>query len=355
MSVLLPVIPNILEARSLNLLAGASGLGKTALIASLVAAIRDGQTVFEAATTPPPGIGYITTDRPWASAVQWFALAGYADIPHYSLVDDKAFDLKQLHGGKHGPDQFAYCVEQLNLPPGSLIIVDPIALFLGGRLNDYTTVAVASIQIQRYLVQAGYTVIGICHTSKLKADTQDRYARPQDRILGSGALLGYSWTQMYFMSPEEAGREDGKYVFTWNPHHAPPAEFLLTRDMTTGLFDVAGAYPLITNYVDPIAVKVPKVRDVRVTMRMEAVLTCFPPDQEPISIDALVARTTALDPPTPRTTLYRYLGMLEEDGRIEHISTGLYRKLAPVAAATPEGEDGETPDPTTGRKPPTTH
>ncbi len=81
-------------------------------------------------------------------------------------------------------------------------------------------------------------MIGTAHAAKQKADKNERYLRPQDRILGSTALFGYTDTQMYLAAPDETGSKDGVYTFFWNPHHAPPAAFPLTRD-SEGRFVIA--------------------------------------------------------------------------------------------------------------------
>jgi hypothetical protein len=313
-------IPGILDCPSLNLLAGASGLGKTAFLSSVIATIRDQGRLFGEATHPPAAIGYVCTDRPWASAQQWFAVAGYPDVAHYSMIDDRKFDPKQLYGGKSGPGLLQHCVGHLKLPPGSLVIVDPIALFMGGRLNDYTTTSIACVEIQRWLIDAQLTMIGVCHTSKLKADVNDRYARPQDRILGSGALLGYSSTQMYLMGPDEAGRTDGAYTFLWNPHHRPAASFLLERDDTNGLFKLK----TYRKHFEDSESAPEKPLSPEQEGLCNAILDLFPPYPETISTHALVLGTLTL---CVRQTLMRYLNRLVALGKVHKSSRGRWQRV----------------------------
>lgn len=316
-----PIIPGILEVPSLNMLAGASGLGKTALIASVVAHVLRGGTLFGQPCTPPPAIGYIAADRPVASARQWFDLAGIGDLPTFSIIDDRKFDLVQLRKGPAGPRLLRHCIEQLNLPPGSWILSDPIALFLGGRLNDYTTVALAAIEIQRDLIEMQVATTGVCHTSKLLADVEQRYARPQDRILGSTALLGYSSTQMYLMGPDEAGRDDGQYTFSWTPHHRPAADFLIKR-LPNGLFDVAGAYEQMP----------PLPAAAGIEGHLGAILSLFPEPPGTITpFQLLDAARTKLDGEAPsRATLFRCLTRLQEEGRISRAGYGQWARQATI-------------------------
>lgn len=235
-------LPDILPRHSLNLLAAASGVGKTALLATIMRQLTRRAPVFGVTPGEITAVGYISTDRPWTTDSKlWFEAAGVPDMRHYSLVEDRSFQTSRLRNKLGRVLIFEECLGKLNLPPGGLVIVDPIALFLGGNLLDYDICAIACIDIQRILAQRDITAIATVHSAKQKADTKDRYLRPQDRILGSMALLGYSSTQMYLASPEECGDDAGYYQFSWNPHHAPPAVFSLKR-LANGLFEHSSPY-----------------------------------------------------------------------------------------------------------------
>src|SRR5262245_867243 len=129
-------LPDIIPFGAVTLLGGAPGVGKTALLAEWLVRIRDGKTIFGLATNPPPGgIFYLASDRGWRSAVRCFTHVGYADIPHYSLTDDDKLDLDDLKDWKAGI-LLDKCLRQLNPPPGSLIVLDPLApLFIAGDPN----------------------------------------------------------------------------------------------------------------------------------------------------------------------------------------------------------------------------
>lgn len=306
-------LPRILDTPSLNMLAGASGIGKTALIASIACRFRDGAKLFGHQITAPPAVGYLSADRGGASARLWFDAAGYPDIPQYSLVDDAGFDIKQLMGKYGGADLLAYCIDQVQLPPGSLLFIDPIALFVGSNLLDYRAVAIACISIQRWLTKHPYCLIGVCHTSKQKGDAKDRYLRPQDRILGTGALLGYTSTQMYLMAPEESGSEDGCHTFLWNPHHAREESFQMKKG-PEGLFVIDEAQvPLSTE----------------LEADLMALLMLFPPADRAISTAQLVKmlNTDVGHGPLPQRTLTRRLRTLEERRYIWQPRKGLWARV----------------------------
>jgi len=317
---LLDPLPRILTLGSLNLIAGASGVGKTAFVAGMATRFRDGHEILGYACNPPPAIGYITADRPWADSLQWFSQVGYADIPQYSIVDDHTLHTSKIRKKLDRTKLLRECIGKLTLPPGSLIFVDPIALFLGGSLNDYDTSAIACIEIHRYALEQRYCLVGIAHASKQKADKGDRYARPQDRINGSTAQLGYTGTQMYLMSPDESGTNF--YQFHWNPHHAPAQTFNLRKNKY-GLFD-------------GLADGVPADPDLDLNLEHDdttkRILDVIPPAPAHASSAALILRFTQGQEAISRPTLFRRLGLLQKRGEIESPARGHWRKPAPPAA-----------------------
>jgi AAA domain len=296
-------LPRYLQSYTLNLLAGASGVGKTALCAgSLAVNFRDNTPVFGHQPSPLPAIGVINADRDWESgAGEWFSRAGFSDIRYYSMADDPLFDPRRLRRKFDRPSLLMEFAGKLKLPPESLLFVDPISLFLGGNLLDYDTCACCCHEIRKWQREVKLTSVATAHSSKLKADQKDRYARLQDRILGSTALLGYSDTQMYLASPEETG--EPYYTFLLHSHMAPAEFFKLSRD-EQGLF-------------------VPYSGDDE--GNCSRVLLLFPDDETPVAVKTLVGHAAAI--PLSRATLYRVLAVLVERERIEKYGHGQYRRL----------------------------
>jgi hypothetical protein len=226
---LLDPIPRIIPAGGISLLAGAPNVGKTALLAGLVRNLRDQRPVFGHAVNKVMGIGLIAADRGWErGAGEWFQRAGYSEILHYSMVDDVKFDPRTLRRKFERPLRLLEMIDKLQLPKHSLVLVDPIGLFLGGNLNDYDSCAVACHEIRTMLRDRCLTILGTAHSAKLKADKRERYLRLQDQLLGSTAIAGFADTQMYLASPEEIGKT--YYAFLWHPHTAPAETFFLERD-----------------------------------------------------------------------------------------------------------------------------
>lgn len=298
-------IPTILPFGSLSMLAGASGVGKTAFIAECARRMRDGASVCWHETNAPTAVGIIVGDRKWADHRQWFDAVGFPDILHYSLRDDLSFNWDQLHSRTEIVNVFKRSLDKLKLPAGGLLILDPISLFIAGNLNDYKTSAISMAKLDRELTARKLTTIGIAHTAKQKGDKKDRYIRPQDRILGSTALLGFTDTPIYILGPEEV--DSDYYEVGWIPHHAQAETFQFSRHPETGLF-VPYAAP---NEEENLRHLHKYITEATAGTRTKDILE-FGTDQLGVS----------------QRTMHVYLGKLELKGKIQKISRGIWRRIA---------------------------
>lgn len=312
-------IPGILPAGGVSLLAGASGVGKTALLATFLRTVCQAQPLLGHTPSPIPRIGYINADRGWeGGAGFWLRRAG-VDIPPvdrmglslegalsvYSMADDDGFDPRRLRKKWARTEVLAEFIDKLKLPPGSLVIVDPIALFLGGNLLDYDACAVACHELRKILRDRKLTIWATAHSTKLKADKKERYLRLQDQLLGSTAILGYSDTQMYLAGPQETGKP--YFMFLWHSHIAKEETFQLAQN-ELGVF---GPYEEgLQPDPEPTA---------------PAVLLLFPDANTLITFSAL-KQLAAVRLVMSVSTLKRYLRELEAAGLIERTGHGEYRR-----------------------------
>lgn len=213
------------------------------MIASWAFRFREGKSICHHAVNIPKAIGVLVVDRQQASHKEWFARAGWPDIPMYSYRDDpktKWEDFLQRPALKglllHGLQE----LEKQGVGRGSLIIVDPISPFIAGNLIDYKHTLVGLGVIDQLSKERGVTLLGIAHMAKQKGGEKDRYTRPQDRILGSAALGGFTDTQIYMLHPDDT--DHGNYELGWIPHNAPAEAFQFERD-DQGLFISAELSP----------------------------------------------------------------------------------------------------------------
>lgn len=312
-------IPGVLPSSSISLFSGPSGVGKTALMAEWMVRFQTGRGICRKATNPPPWIGVIATDRPWRSHQEWFRRAGWPDIPAYSLRDDPQLRWDRFNLPTELGKLFREALAQLDaqhpagfMPPGSLVFIDTITLYLPGNLIDYRRTAIGIAQLDKIVQQRGLTVIGTAHTAKQRRDPEQEYRRPQDRILGSMALLGYTETQIYLLGPDEV--DGDKSVVGLVSHHHKPIVFELSRDQRTGLFFPYGGDALEDQSRWRLLQEIPVM-----------------PKAIPTAVLVELAKTT-LD--ISRATVYRYLAVLEERGQVTQPVRGLWSRPEPPQGVT---------------------
>ena len=300
---MIPYVAEVLPTGSVHLFAGAAGVGKTSFLARLCQALVLEQPFLGGrATRCPAKIGVITSDRPWSDHEQWFSAAGLSDVPHYSLVDDQAFEWGRLGGRVDRMDIFDQAVAHLQLPPDSLLILDTIALFLGGDVLNYDRVARHLGPLHQRCQRHDWTIIGTTHTAKMRVGKEHRYARPQDRVLGTAALVGCADTVLHLAGPVET--ETALWELSWHPHHAKPGHVELTRD-EVGLFE------------EVVPMLLPSVS----SEQLARVLSQIPLD-DPISTAHLQSKALFCS----RATVYRALKLLVDQGRVTQVGRGSWAR-----------------------------
>jgi len=226
-------IPRILLHASVNVVSGASGAGKTILMAEWMQRLRDGRSICGHLTNKPTAIYHLAADRDWRTYAAAYAAAGFADVERYVLAEDPAFDPRAWGKKRDALTLFEDCLKCLgeNGPiPGSVVNVDPVApIFIQGNQNDARDVALSLHWYRKIARKYQITLLLYANTAKQKQD--DGYRRPQDRISGSGAFVAYSDTQI-------ALEQDEDRVLTLRlvPRRHPYQEFLFQFDAKTELF-----------------------------------------------------------------------------------------------------------------------
>lgn len=223
-------IPGIIPFGTLTILAGASSVGKSTLRCQWMRAQHTGHPICGYPTNPPTHFYYVVADRGLTEEA-FFAKLGFTEhVTFYSVVDPKfGHDPEAFHQDRSGHDLLLAVIDRLNPIPGSHVIIDPLApLFITGNQNRVRDVAASLIRMTRVIKERQINLDGIWHFGKQKADANDRYKRPQDRISGSGAVSGFSDTQIYLIDQEPP--KQPYYVLGWNPRERPPEEFKVLRE-----------------------------------------------------------------------------------------------------------------------------
>lgn len=227
------IIQHIVPAHETSILAGASGAGKTTLLMHILKELQQNKDVFGHKASRDLKIGFIAADRTWEAYKKLAETVGVdvSKLTHVrALIDDDAIDCSTL---ERNPSIILYNLLNEMVKAGcQLVIVDPLAVLLGCDLNKYHVVAARLIQLNRYCRLNGVTVLGTHHATK--ARTEAGFKRPQDRINGSGALLGFTSTQLFLAAADETG---GEYT-EWHiiSHHAKAKVIHLKRTQDTGTF-----------------------------------------------------------------------------------------------------------------------
>jgi hypothetical protein len=192
----------------------------------------DGRTICGHSTNSPTHFYYVVADRGQTEEAFYQRIGPNEDhtdfVTFYSVVSTTSgIDHTNFHKDAHGGQLLAYVISTLNPAPGSHLIIDPLApLFITGNQNRTRDVAASLVSLSRIIEERQINITGTWHFAKQKADKADRYRRPQDRISGSGAVSGFSDTQVYLVDPEP---NQPYYILGWNPRHHPPEEHKFIR------------------------------------------------------------------------------------------------------------------------------
>lgn len=316
-------IPVLLPAGGVTILSGATGIGKTAFVAGVVKAIIEGKDKFLGCPVFPTAkkVGLICTDRDWQESRYWYDKAGVEEgerFKAYCLQDDYGIQWRRFVRPENHVQLFCEALDELTLPPHSVVVVDPISPFLGSNLGDYTKTFAAVAPLNQTLKKRKLTAIGLHHVMKMKKDKTERYVRPQDRILGSTAIASFTNTQIYVVGPEET--EKPYYLVGYVPHNAKGKEFKFDRDEEGRFIDYAP-----TAEVEPAPIEG--------TEEEVTVLLSLFPTVGPITTAKLDDKATAhfisIGKPKTVRTLQRWRNTLTEEKRIYSPQKGYWMRGQP--------------------------
>lgn len=304
-------IPQILPFGSVNFFSGASGVGKTIVLADWCARLREGLPILGHATHPPTAFGVIAADRDWSTFDAAFTAAGFPDIPHYTLAEDPEMD-PRLWRAQSAFQLLQTCLDKLAPPPGAFVLIDPIApLFIAGDQNKARDVAVSTHWFRRVARQRLLTLV--CCANVAKARQDEDFKRKRDRISGSGAFVAYSDTQIWL----DVNEEDQIRTLGWSPRRHEVEEFRLAFHPERRLFVQVDEEhtQLKDEHEDPA-----KDRPTQLLLLIS---------YDPIAFDVL-ASLAAEKLLISKATLKRDLAVLLDRGAIEKPRHGWYkrRKLA---------------------------
>lgn len=214
------LVDEILPAREVHLIGGASGSGKTTFLFQTIEQITNGQLVFGRQSHPAPSC-YVACDRSTASIDRTLSRMNMTlAIPRLSLVENRLII---------GINGVIGAAKRL-VPDLRILYIDAMAVLVpDGKISDYKAVGDFLTHCTEQCNRHDLTMVGLHHATKVKEG--ERFLNPRQRLLGSVAWGGFSDTVMLvepknpedptddtrsiLLLPRNAGAES--YDFHFNP------------------------------------------------------------------------------------------------------------------------------------------
>jgi AAA domain len=211
------VVPDMIPANFVHLLAGASGSGKSTLGFQLLEALNSGGD-FMGYPVKPREWAYITADRMEDSidmtqermgmTFKAFSIAEH-DLTNRSLTDAVFPMLTKFYGYK---PKFIYIDGFTGLCPD-------------GNSNAYWPVALWIISLQKYCNRHKITILGAVHCTKSKEGQV--FTKPREKILGSAAWGAFTETVLLIEQNEGENEKDKRHLHIL-PRNGTEDDLLLT-------------------------------------------------------------------------------------------------------------------------------
>jgi len=269
--------------RRLNLIAGASGAGKTRWTIPQLFALQAGQSVMGKPTVPTR-IAYVACDRTSEDAKD--------------TMSDLGHDASKMFVFSFMDNEMEWSLQKVVevLPLGTqLTFVEAIgALVREGRINEYHEVLRFGRNVNKSMRQSGSDFMGSTHTPKLKRDEEFKHTR--ENVLGSAAWAGIAATIILLDE-----MSTGQRAVTILPRDAEPQKLIYEFDQTGHLVECCQSVGRFL--MDRWLSKIDPGTDLLTTFIMDA--------GERFKLS--------------RSTTYRWIAEKEEEGRLIKVSHGLYK------------------------------
>lgn len=195
-----------------HLFAGSSGAGKTTLAFEMYRALTQMDGEWLGRKTIPAAWAYISGDRASNSVKNTQKRIG-VDFKIFSLVDHG------MVGADIITDVFPSLPKFYGYRPNFVYIDGFTSMCPGGKLNEYQPVARWLANMQMYCQRKNMTMVGACHTTKVREGEQ--FIDPRQRIAGSVAWAAYSESVVLIETTNTKGKDDGKRRVMLLPRNAP--------------------------------------------------------------------------------------------------------------------------------------
>ena len=298
------LVDRIFPTRRLHIIAAPVGIGKTTFLFQLCRSLLDGTDFLEEKTRRAPGILYLSADRTRREAYATLRRMGCLDlIPRMSWMF--------VHENTSDVEAYLENLIEKHTVPGQLMIVEPLTHFLRdgqnkmGNPNDYLHVSHFLGRIKKYIERHDITMICSLHSAKSKGDMV--YAAMREKVLGSAAWGGMTNT-IVFIEPTDADDPASPY----RTIHIMP------RDIRA--FSLEYMQETEHGLLIPVPVAKPFKSE------LDKCLDNHPDDTFTIEhVHEWQMRANVSWP-----TVERWLRQKIQDGYIERVQRGVFKKLKPI-------------------------
>jgi KaiC/GvpD/RAD55 family RecA-like ATPase len=203
------IIEDLFPAGRVHLIGGASGVGKTTMLFQLYKALHDTPpSDFLGRRTMPVKWAYISGDRAVDSVYETQERLE-VKFPVFSLVDEN------LVGADLTGKILPRLTSLYGYRPDFIYIDGFTGMCPDGQVNNYKVVSSWLAGLQRYCKIKGVTIVGACHTTKVKEG--EKFLDPRQKILGSVAWASYSEGVIII----ESGEKDNQRIVSLLPRNHP--------------------------------------------------------------------------------------------------------------------------------------
>jgi len=300
------IVETLIPRNLIHIIAAPVGIGKSTLIFQMCGAIDTGGS-FLGYNTSPARVVYITADRSQAETRASMARLGMSALPI------KIVSIKDTIGAKI---PFLETLVRDNCKPGDLCFIEPLNFFhrdgenKTGNVNDFIQVAHFLMRIGKLAIQEKVTIVGSLHSSKAKVG--EGYAVAREKILGSVAWAAFTSTVIIIEPNAPDQTEDPGRSIHLLPRNSAPKVLNYMADPANGML-----VPMSATAIGKSA---------GLWTKMNEQLQTWPSNKQITSADILTwAEFVGLS----RATAFRWLKQTVEDGKLECVEHGVYRKTIP--------------------------
>lgn len=179
------LIDGVLPANEVHLLGGSSGSGKTTFTFQVfLAQWQKGEAFFGHESHPVPYV-YVSLDRSRSSVTRTLERLGLEkEITRVVCQEEVPEEVLTV--------ELVVKAAIRAYPDSKLVIIEGFQLLAGEKGNGYTSVGKVLKKAARLCSQHHLTVLGVCHSPKMKLD--EGFQHPREMIMGSVSWGAYSDT-----------------------------------------------------------------------------------------------------------------------------------------------------------------